>query len=54
MLATLDIRKARDAAGREITPIPEFESGAVRHFFLNTTDVRDEIRSQQSPETFPM
>ncbi|CCM02057.1 uncharacterized protein FIBRA_04133 [Fibroporia radiculosa] len=29
MLATLDIRKARDAAGAEITPMPEYFAGGI-------------------------
>ncbi|CCL99947.1 uncharacterized protein FIBRA_01972 [Fibroporia radiculosa] len=31
MLSVFDIRKARDAAGQEITPAPDFSDGLIRH-----------------------
>jgi len=39
IVATMDIRKARDAAGQEITPSAEFRSGVVSHPKSFTCDI---------------
>ncbi|CCM04535.1 uncharacterized protein FIBRA_06716 [Fibroporia radiculosa] len=46
MVATLDVRRARDADGTEITPLPAFTSGAASHVVDFVCDVRP--RSQRA------
>ncbi|KAH9916791.1 cytochrome P450 [Fomitopsis serialis] len=40
VLAAFDIRKARDAAGREVTPVPAFASGMISHVRPFACDIR--------------
>lgn len=46
ILATMNIRRACDSAGREIIPTPSFKSGAVSHVEPFECDIRP--RSQQA------
>ena len=39
IMATFDIRKVRDSAGREVTPPPEFLSGSVRYAYTRISRV---------------